>query len=261
MTSMVDEAIAWRRLRPLFEEEALGDHSAEAISFDLLSGEKLSIRQEPRRAARLERAPEQHLGCATEAASATGATVWDSAHVVCRYLEARPSTVRGRRVVELGAGAGLVSCVAWRLGAASVVATDRPEMLALLRANCEANCPSADDARRAVRVQPYMWGVGEGIDALAAGGVDVILAVDCVYDQGAVEPLIKSIAQLMRFSPRASALVAVDEQYRRPHAALLFMSLLAQHHLSARSVSMEGLDSRHRRDSVSLWAVETCPSP
>ena len=94
MTSMVDEAIAWRRLRPLFEEEALGDHSAEAIAFDLLSGEQLVIRQEPRRAARLERAPAQHLGCATEAASATGATVWDSAHVVCRYLEARPSAVR-----------------------------------------------------------------------------------------------------------------------------------------------------------------------
>ena len=254
MTSMVDEAIAWRRLRPLFEEEALGDHSAEAIAFDLLSGEQLVIRQEPRRAARLERAPAQHLGCATEAASATGATVWDSAHVVCRYLEARPSAVRGRRVVELGAGAGLVSCVAWRLGAASVVATERPEMLALLRANCEANCPSADGARRAVRVHAHMWG-GEGADALAAGGVDTILAVDCVYDQGAVEPLMQSIAQLMRFSPRATALVAVDEQYRRPHAALLFMSLLAQYHLSAVPVSMEGLDSRHRRDSVSVWAV------
>lgn len=52
--------------------------------------------------------------------------VWPAAYVLSDYLVQNPSIVRGRSILELGAGASLPSCVASMLGASIVVATDYP---------------------------------------------------------------------------------------------------------------------------------------
>jgi predicted nicotinamide N-methyase len=69
-------------------------------------------------------------------------TVWDSSIVLSKYIERRYGTgagaLAGRRVVELGSGCGLVSCVLARLGA-DVTATDMEGNLPLLRDNLAAN--------------------------------------------------------------------------------------------------------------------------
>lgn len=53
--------------------------------------------------------------------------LWNGSRVVAAHFEADPSLVRGRTVLELGAGAGLPSIVAATLGAARVVVTDFPD--------------------------------------------------------------------------------------------------------------------------------------
>ncbi len=54
----------------------------------------------------------------------TGVTVWDAgvslAHILCE----NPGIVKGKRIIELGSGAGLVGCVAARVGAQQVILTD-----------------------------------------------------------------------------------------------------------------------------------------
>lgn len=66
-------------------------------------------------------------------------TVWDSSIVLSKHLECLgPSRLRGKRVVELGAGCGLVSVVCSRLGA-DCVATDLEDNLPLLEDNCTSN--------------------------------------------------------------------------------------------------------------------------
>ncbi|CAM9765760.1 unnamed protein product [Choristocarpus tenellus] len=67
--------------------------------------------------------------------------VWDCGLGLASYLASGPSMVAGRRVVELGAGAGVVSTVCAALGAAEVVATDLHDVLPLLRFNVRRNCP------------------------------------------------------------------------------------------------------------------------
>ena len=72
---------------------------------------------------------------------------WDGGKVLARYLEQSCSSeVAGQVVVELGAGTGLVSLVAARLGAAGVAATDLAHGMDLLKHNAGRNLLAADAA-------------------------------------------------------------------------------------------------------------------
>ncbi|KAK2078363.1 hypothetical protein QBZ16_003203 [Prototheca wickerhamii] len=53
-----------------------------------------------------------------------GARLWAAAHILCKALAQRPGAVRGRRVLELGAGCGACGLAAARLGAERVALTD-----------------------------------------------------------------------------------------------------------------------------------------
>ncbi|KAG0377427.1 Protein-lysine methyltransferase mettl21c [Mortierella sp. AD032] len=56
----------------------------------------------------------------------TGNVVWDGAYLMSKFLESHIGNLQGKSCLELGAGTGLVSIVAWLLGATHVLATDLP---------------------------------------------------------------------------------------------------------------------------------------
>jgi predicted nicotinamide N-methyase len=60
----------------------------------------------------------------------TGGTLWPAATAVVRFLQRHPRVVRGRAVVELGAGTGACGLTAAQLGAAHVLLTDQHTELA-----------------------------------------------------------------------------------------------------------------------------------
>jgi predicted nicotinamide N-methyase len=65
---------------------------------------------------------------------------WASGLVLARWLAERPEWVRGKRVLDFGAGSGVAAIAAARAGAAEVVACDLdPLALAACRANAELN--------------------------------------------------------------------------------------------------------------------------
>ena len=69
-----------------------------------------------------------------------GLLLWDSAVGLAERLAAEPKLVRGKRVLELGAGVGLPGLVAQTLGARKVTQTDYQEAaLALARRNARQN--------------------------------------------------------------------------------------------------------------------------
>jgi len=68
------------------------------------------------------------------------AFAWAGGQALARYLLDHPETVRGRHVIDLASGSGLVAIAAARAGAATVTAYDiDPLAVAAIEVNAEAN--------------------------------------------------------------------------------------------------------------------------
>ncbi len=100
------------------------------------------------------------------------AVAWGGGLALGRYLLEHPALVAGRRVLDLGAGSGVVAIAAMRAGAASAVAVDiDPLAVAAIRRNARAN---------GVRVR----GLVRDVLAEPPPEADVIVAGDCWYEAG-----------------------------------------------------------------------------
>ena len=137
-----------------------------------------------------------------------GACCWPSAVVAARSLAAR-ADVAGLRILELGAGTGLASATAARLGA-DVVATDVSDLsLELLRR-------AADGAFDVQRLD------FTDADAVAAlGDFDIIVAADTLYE----EAIARATARAVRAA--RGACIVVDPG--RPDGRRAFLDELARH--------------------------------
>jgi predicted nicotinamide N-methyase len=134
----------------------------------------------------------------------TGVTAWDGALLLARYLEVCNSNVRGCRVLELGAGCGVVGITAAALGAQSVLMTDLPCVLPLLQSNIyrNQNLINTDSTNYAISMQCcecdwYQQPLNSRIMSFSA---NVILVADCVWVQELVEPLLTTLHRLVTTS-------------------------------------------------------------
>ncbi|KAG1670766.1 hypothetical protein FOA52_013993 [Chlamydomonas sp. UWO 241] len=117
-----------------------------------------------------------------------GACLWEGELFLAAYLASLPlHRYIGARVVELGAGPGLIGLMLAKLGA-NVVITDIGKVLGLIVENVELNKLSVAQRRGhasgVCSVQELEWGKNgyEGVvSSLAGGGVDWVLAADCCY--------------------------------------------------------------------------------
>jgi len=125
----------------------------------------------------------------------TGQIVWPVSRLVAQYLASGPgvaASLRGARVLELGAGCGLCGVAAAFLGAAEVVLTDNePEVLAVLAKNAERPVPGGC----ALRVREFNW--GDGAAAAELGTFPFLLGADVIYWSHCVEALFASAAALL----------------------------------------------------------------
>jgi predicted nicotinamide N-methyase len=143
-----------------------------------------------------------------DAASPYWAYAWGGGLALCAHIAAEPRCVTGLRVLDLGAGSGLVGLVALHNGAASAIAADIDPFA---RAACAANA-----AANALVLEVL------ADNLLAAGAplppVDLVLVGDLFYERALVAPL---LAALRRFSD-AGAEILIGDPFREtlPTAAL-----------------------------------------
>ncbi|KAJ0145528.1 Protein N-methyltransferase NNT1 [Colletotrichum tanaceti] len=116
--------------------------------------------------------------------------LWNGSRVVSNYFEADPTRVKGRTVLELGAGAGLPSLTAGILGAKKVVVSDFPDVDIVQ--TMQKNVDEAGDLEGIVVPKGYVWGadVKPLLEALhepaaATGGYekkfDVLVLADLLF--------------------------------------------------------------------------------
>lgn len=103
------------------------------------------------------------------------AYAWAGGAVLARYIIDRPQTVVGRRVLDLGAGSGLVGIAAAKAGASDVVAAEIDRNgVAALGLNAVANGVT-------------ITVIGEDITNGPPPAVDLVVAGDVFYDQHVAE--------------------------------------------------------------------------
>ncbi|KAM4710785.1 protein N-lysine methyltransferase METTL21A [Anableps anableps] len=170
------------------------------------------------------------------------AVVWDAAVVMCMYLELGAVELKGKRVIELGAGTGLVGIVAALLGA-QVTITDREPALELLSANVQANLPP--QSRGSVVVSELTW--GQGLERFPAGGFDLVLGADIVYLEESFPSLLQTLEHLC--SDRTVVFLACKIRYERDTN---FLSMLR------RGFAVEGVHYDTHRD-IHLYKASRRP--
>lgn len=118
---------------------------------------------------------------------------WASGLVLARWLAERPAWVRGKRVLDFGAGSGVAAIAAARAGAAEVVACDLdPLALQACRANAALNGVT----------------LGYSEDFFAeADRFDLIIVADVLYDRA-------NLPLLDQFVSRGREVLVADSRVR-----------------------------------------------
>jgi len=115
------------------------------------------------------------------------AFAWAGGQALARYVLDHPEIVRGKRVLDIGAGSGLVGLAAVKAGAAEVLAADIDAFAcAAIRLNAAAN-PWANDCAIIVTEEDMIG---------AARAWDVILVGDLFYERPLAERLLAWLGPL-----------------------------------------------------------------
>ncbi|GCB70790.1 EEF1A lysine methyltransferase 3-like [Scyliorhinus torazame] len=104
-----------------------------------------------------------------------GTIVWEAALGLCQYFEKEGIRFSNKKVIELGAGTGIVSILAALLGG-DVTITDKPKLLNQIERNVSFNIPSSFKLQ--VKVRALRWGRDH---PLFPSDYDYILGSDILY--------------------------------------------------------------------------------
>ena len=132
--------------------------------------------------------------------------------MVSQYLEENvEDLVRGKDVLELGAGAGLPSLVCAARGARQVVVTDYPDpdLIQNLRYNIE-HC-NLIPLKTSIVAEGYLWGneTGKLVSFLVepAAGFDLLILADILFNHSEHQKLMMTVKATLKADSNAKALV------------------------------------------------------
>ncbi|ETV97919.1 hypothetical protein H310_09236 [Aphanomyces invadans] len=179
-----------------------------------------------------------YIGEVGNTGKGTGLTIWDGSVVLARYLEhvslsvGHDDNVRGKRVLELGAGTGLVGLAASLCGASHVTLTDLAYALENLSRNVELNRGAISPA--AVAVSELDWFAPQS--SSFTDGVDMVVGSDIVWVESLIEPLVQTIAVLLKGGRVKASTMLLAHQTRCTASDAIFFQLVNDHGLVVASI-------------------------
>lgn len=160
---------------------------------------------------------------AENSAPGCGGIIWPSASILIRHvlyrLEQDPFWLRGMRVLELGAGTGVVGLAIAKANLGTdmsmdkMILTDLSELCPLMRENTRLNGmqPALDNGTLAVLELP--WGAPFSGFLQDLMPVDVVLISDCVYLESCFDLLLDTIDRLLT-TPETVAIMSYKRRRR-----------------------------------------------
>lgn len=147
---------------------------------------------------------------------ADGRFIWHGARALVELLMTIELDVRGKRVLELGSGLGLVGLTCARCGAAAVVLTDRD--VDLMEACARSIALNAFDQVSCARLD---WAeVISGVaDVEALGTFDIILGADIIYEEEHARMVLGVLQKLLRIGQATEAVLVIGDASARWGAA------------------------------------------
>ncbi|KAL1172948.1 hypothetical protein V6Z11_A05G382400 [Gossypium hirsutum] len=220
------------------EAERLNSPSTSVVTFEVL-GRQLHFSQDPN---------SKHLGT----------TVWDTSMVFAKFLKGKvcPSKLKGKRVIELGAGCGVAGFGMALLGC-DVVSTDQIEVVPLLRRNVECNTSrilqmnSCSDSFGSIKVAELDWGNEDRIKAVGPP-FDYVIGTDVHL----VGPLLQTIIALS--GPKTTIMLGHDNRSTSIHEQML---LTWKKFFEVKIVSKAKMDSKYQHPSIQLFTMGLKPPP
>ncbi|GMJ07581.1 hypothetical protein like AT1G08125 [Hibiscus trionum] len=223
------------------EADRLNSPSTSVITFEVL-GHQLQFSQDPN---------SQHLGT----------TVWDTSMVFAKFLEKNcrkgrfcQSKLKGKRVIELGAGCGVAGFGMTLLGC-DVVSTDQIEVVPLLRRNVERNTSrivqmnANSDSFGSIKVAELDWGNEDHIKAVAPP-FDYVIGTDVVYAEHLVEPLLQTIIALS--GPKTTIMLGHEIRSTSVHEQML---QTWKNIFDVKLVPKAKMDSKYQHPSIQLFLM------
>ncbi|KAN0061024.1 hypothetical protein ACQY0O_006758 [Thecaphora frezii] len=148
---------------------------------------------------------------------------WRAGMLMSDALVSGAFDIANKYVLELGAGTGLPSITAAKLGTSKLVVAsdyDEPAIVSELKRNVGANLPKSDPKSQGIKVCGHIWGknVDELLDCLptprlslgaprtgnaAAPKFDSILMADCLWDPLSHADLLKTLTSTLARTPDA----------------------------------------------------------
>jgi len=172
-----------------------------------------------------------------------GLTVWDSSIVLAKYMEVlenkTPGFFEDKRVIELGAGCGLVGLVLGKQ-LALVTLTDLPSIVPFLEKNINLNGCSSNVVARSL-----IWG-----EIALNEEFDYIVASDCLWVHYLVEPFVKQLEQLA--TSKTIIFIAHEERAKRTED--YFFQLVGQQ-FQVEDVPLEKMHPVYRDRSIHIFKL------
>ncbi|XP_078493858.1 protein N-lysine methyltransferase METTL21A-like [Ciona intestinalis] len=141
--------------------------------------------------------------------------VWEAATVLADYL-ADNYDFHGRKVIELGAGTGVVGMAVAYLGG-NVTVTDLQKFLPLLQENVDLNKNIIEKGGNGgnLTLSELKW--GENLDRFEPGFYDFILGADIIYSEEEFQNLLETLAHLYGDDNNSKRKVILSAKRRYDH--------------------------------------------
>lgn len=142
-------------------------------------------------------------------AASYGLYIWPCSPVLSWYVWLHQDEIRGKRVLELGAGTSLPGLLCAKIGAEKVYLSD-----VATEKNVLENCRHAvklNNLEEKVGVLGITWGLFEK-NIFGLCDLDYIIGSDLFFDPAVFEPLCVTLSFLLKTNPSAQVLITVQER-------------------------------------------------